>query len=77
MLEEPKQIELVKVVISSKNQAMKGLCHYCFSSGVEITFDEYMETICDNCKNATPHKEESEESKLSQIFNKILNLEIQ
>ena len=66
------QIESVKVVISSKNQAMKGLCQHCFSSGVEITFDEYLQTICDNCKNP---KKQNKESKLSQIFNKIPNLE--
>ena len=46
-----------------------------FFQWIEITFDEYKQTICDNCKNGTQHKEESEESKLSQILDKIPNLE--
>ncbi len=78
MLEEPKLIkaEPVKVMIRSKNQPMRGLCHDCFSSGVEITFDKNMQTICDNCKNdKTPKKDE--ESKLSEIFEKIPDLESQ
>ena len=77
MLEQPKLIKAnpVKVVIRSKNQSMKGLCHDCFSSGVEITFDKNMQTVCDNCKNNP--KKQNKEPKLSQIFDKIPDLESQ
>ena len=69
MLEEPEQIkaEPVKVMIRSKNQSMKGLCQSCYSSNVEISLCKG-QAECDNCKN--PKK-----SKLSQIFDKIPDLE--
>ncbi len=80
MLEEPKLIkaEPVKIMIRSKNQTMKGLCQSCYSSNVEISLCKG-QAVCDNCKNPKKSSNKGDESsplsELSQIFDKIPDLE--
>ena len=51
MLEKPEIITIAaKISINSKNVTMRGLCHSCYSTGVETIFDELMSPICSKCQ---------------------------
>ncbi len=54
MLVEPDTIagetKGVPVIITLHN-TMRGLCHSCYSTGVETFFDNIMNPICKECKS--------------------------